>query len=135
MGLKAEINWTENLQFVGRSDKGAAVVMDTLDGGSGPTPMQLLLMGVATCSAMDVVEILKKRRSGFTALKVNAQGEQAEEYPKRFTAVQLEFVVTGKGVKSKDVEKAVHLSVTKYCSAAASLNAEISHSFRIIEAA
>lgn len=59
--LQAQIKWTDNLQLVARADGGPAVVMDTPEGGSGATPMQLLLMGVAGCTAMDVVSILKKK--------------------------------------------------------------------------
>jgi putative redox protein len=91
--------------------------------------MEMVLMGVAGCTAMDVVSILKKKRSSFTDLHVNISGNQAEEHPKRCTDISIEFVVHGKGAKPGDVERSIELSVTKYCSAMASINAEVEHTY------
>jgi putative redox protein len=133
MAVKAKLRWTDGFQFVARAEKGPGLVLDSSDGGSGPTPMEMVLMGVAGCTAMDVVSILKKKKASFTDLNVNISGEQAEEHPKRYTDINIEFVVHGKGVRPQDVERSIELSVTKYCSAMASINAKISHTFRIVE--
>jgi putative redox protein len=62
MAVQVRLNWTENLQFVAGAEKGPAIVMDSKDGGSGPTPMELLLMGIAGCTGIDIVLILQKKR-------------------------------------------------------------------------
>lgn len=132
MAIEARIHWTEELQFVGRAGNGAAVVMDTSDGRSGPTPMELVLMGVAGCTAMDVVSILQKKRLRLRGVDVRINGEQAAEYPKRYTHIRIEYVVRGQGVTAKAVEQAIELSETKYCSAMASLDAPFTSSYRIV---
>jgi putative redox protein len=91
-------------------------------------------MGVAGCTAMDVVSILQKKRVNFSGLQINITGERADDHPRRYTRIAIEFVVTGRDIKEKDVERAIELSLTKYCSASASVNAEIASSFRIIAA-
>jgi putative redox protein len=133
MATKAQLNWTDGFQFVARAENGPGLLLDSSDGGSGPTPMQMVLMGVAGCTAMDVVSILKKKRADIRDLQVNISGDQAEEHPKRYTDINIEFVVHGKGVKPADVERSIELSVTKYCSAMASVNANVAHTFRIVE--
>ncbi|MFZ5572467.1 MAG: OsmC family protein [Thermodesulfobacteriota bacterium] len=133
MTIQAQVNWVSAMQFVGRSGTGPAVILDDHEGGSGPSPMELMLMAVAGCTAMDIVSILKKKRAVFTSVRVNIQGEQAGDYPKRFRHVDIEYVITGRGVKPKAVEQAISLSATKYCSAVASLNATVGHTYRIEE--
>lgn len=132
--IEAHLKWTDGLQFVGRAGDRPAVVIDSRDGG-GPSPMQLVLMGIAGCTAVDVVTILQKRRVNLTGLEVVIRGERAEEHPRRYTAIELEYIVTGTGIEPRDVEIAVKLSEEKYCSAIASVNAEISHAYRIVEPA
>ncbi|MCP4746115.1 MAG: OsmC family protein [Desulfobacteraceae bacterium] len=133
MTIITQLDWTQNLQFIGRSNNGPAVVLDNPEGGSGLTPMQYVLMGIAGCMAMDVVSILKKKRASLTAVQVNSQGDRAQDHPKRFTEVRIEFVITGTGVKPSDVERAIELSDTKYCSAIASVNAQVTHTFKIVD--
>jgi len=132
--VEAKLKWTGGLQFVGRAGESPALVIDSRD-GSGPGPMQLVLMGIAGCTAMDVVTILQKRRVNLTGLEINIRGERAEEHPRRYTAIEIEYVVTGTGIEPRDVEIAVKLSEDKYCSAIASVNAELTHSYRIVEPA
>lgn len=134
MTVQAELRWTDGLQFIGRVDEGPAVVIDSAEGGSGAGPMGLILMGVGGCAAMDVVSILKKRRSPFTGLQVSVSGVRASEHPRRYTRIRIEFVVYGQGVKPRDVERSIALSMTRYCSAVSSLNAECEHAYRIVEA-
>jgi putative redox protein len=133
MAVQAKLNWTGGFQFVARAENGPGIVLDNSEGGSGPTPIQMVLMGVAGCTAMDVVSILKKKQANITDLYVNISGDQAEEHPKRYTDINIEFVVHGKGVKPQDVERSIELSATKYCSAMASVNANIAHTHRIVE--
>ena len=87
----------------------------------GPSPMDLVLIGLAGCTAMDVVSILHKKRQPFTDLVVRAEGEQAEDNPHRYTRVKLIYEVTGTGVDRAAVERAVELSEQKYCSVSATL--------------
>ena len=131
MTIQAQLTWTEGLQFVGRTDGGPAVVMDNPEGGSGASPMELLLMGTAGCTAMDVISILKKKRMPVAGFKVNVTGRRADDHPRRYTDVDIEYVIVGADIKPEAVERAIDLSENKYCGAMASLNARITHSYRI----
>ena len=133
MAIQAKLKWTDGLQFVGRADDGPGVVIDTRDSATGPSPMQMVLMGVAGCTAMDVISVLVKKRAQVTNFEVNISGERADEHPKRFTSIRIEYVVYGQNIKANAVEQAITLSETKYCSAIASLNADFEHAFRIVE--
>jgi putative redox protein len=134
MIVQAQLKWTEGRQFVARAGDGPAVVIDSREGGSGPSPMEMVLIGVAGCTAVDVLLIMQKRRARITDFQVDIRGQRAEEHPRCYTKIHIEYVLTGTSVKSKDVERAIQLSETKYCSALASLNAEIEHSYHIHEA-
>jgi putative redox protein len=131
MPIQAQVKWIDELQFVARAGSGPAVVMDTSDGGGGAGPMELILMGTAGCTAMDVITILKKKRLNVTGFTINISGERAEEYPKRYTLIHIEYVVYGTDLKPDGVKQAIDLSEQKYCGAMASLNARITHAFRI----
>ena len=131
MTIEAQLKWTDGLQFVARSGNGPAVVMDSGEGGSGMTPMQMVLTGVAGCTAIDVILIMQKKRANVTRFMVNISGQQADASPQRFTRIHIEYVLHGSGIKAKAVEQAIELSETKYCSAMASLNAEFEHSYQI----
>jgi putative redox protein len=131
--VKAQIKWTDGFQFIARAAHGPAVVMDSSEGNSGPTPMELILMALGGCTAIDIVSIMKKKRAKMTGFEVYINGEQAEDYPKRYTKIHLEYVLYGKNVVPKAVEQAIELSERKYCSAMASLNASFEHSYRIVE--
>ena len=131
MSVEAEVVWTGEMQFVGRAGDGPAVVMDTPEGGSGASPMELLLMGTAGCTAVDVISILKKKRMQISGLRVHIRGQRDEAYPRRYTDIHLTYVVRGNAVNPAGVEQAIDLSEKKYCGAMASLNARITHSYRI----
>ena len=123
----ASVTWVENMQFVARGESGHAVVLDTTaeDGfDSGARPMELLLMGVLGCTAMDVISILKKKRQPVEGFKVFATTERAEEHPKRFTKIHLDYVVTG-DVDPAALARAVQLSEEKYCAAFGTLRGEV----------
>jgi len=134
MMIEAKLKWTEGMQFVARAEDRPAIVIDNKEGGSGPGPMQLVLIGVAGCTAMDVIHIMRKKRANVSDFEVNIRGERAENHPRRFVKIQIEYVLYGTGIKRTDVEQAISLSENKYCSAIASLNAEFDHSYRIVEA-
>jgi len=93
--------------------------------------MELLLLGVAGCTAIDVVLIMEKKRARLTRFDVNIVGHRAEMEPSRYTALEIEYVLAGENIKPKGVEQAIALSEEKYCSALASLNASVTHSYRI----
>ena len=133
MDVQAELKWVDGLQFIARVGDGPAVVIDSHEGASGPSPMELVLMGVAGCTAIDVITIMQKRRANVTGFQVNISGTRADEYPRRYTRIHVEYVLHGRGLKTRDVERAIELSETKYCSATASLNASFEHSYRIVE--
>jgi len=133
MTVKAQVRWTDGMQFIARAGKSPAVVLDSSEGGSGPSPMEMVLIGVAGCSAIDVIMILEKKRVQVTDFQVNISGERAEEYPQRYTDVHIEYVFQGKGIKPKAVEQAIQLSETKYFGAMASLNADFETTYRIVD--
>lgn len=132
----ASLSWVDGMQFVSVSGTGHAVVMDgsVENGGynSGPRPMEMLLMGLLGCTAMDVISILKKKRQPVLDLKVTATGEQADTTPHYFTKIHLEYVAYG-DVDPVALARAIQLSEEKYCSASASLRgtAEITSSYRL----
>ncbi len=132
MTVEAKLNWTEGRQFIARAGNGPAVVLDSGEGGSGPSPMEMVLIGVAGCSAIDVIMIMEKKRAQVTDFQINITGERAEEYPKRYTDIHIEFIIHGKDIKPKAVEQAIQLSETKSCGAMASLNAHFETSYRIV---
>ncbi len=123
--MKSTIKWVNDVQFVAETGSGHAVVIDGAPeyGGrnTGVRPMELVLAGAASCTAFDVVLMLKKSRQPFTRLEVDADAVRAETDPKVFTAIKLTFKVSGAGVDLKAVERAVKLSKEKYCSATAML--------------
>jgi putative redox protein len=138
--LKARIKLAEGMTFVAESGSGHAVVIDANPeiGGRdlGPRPMELVLMGTASCSAVDVVLILRRSRQEITDCIVEIEGERATEDPKVFTKIHFHFVVTGKGLAESHVERAIRLSKEKYCSATAMMakTAEITTDYEIREA-
>lgn len=137
--MKARIKWVEDATFLGEAGSGHALVMDgpPESGGRnlGPRPMEMLLLGMGGCTAFDVIMILKKSRQPVTDCVVEISAERAEQAPKVFTRIHVHFVVTGRGLAEKQVERAVQLSAEKYCSASIMLGkaAEISHDFEIRE--
>ena len=141
--MKATVKWLkEGMAFSGEADSGHPVVMDgpPEHGGRnlGARPMELLLMGMGGCASFDVVSILQKARQDVTGCTAKLEAERADEAPKVFTRIHLHFVVTGRNLKEKQVERAVELSADKYCSATIMMRragAEVSHSYEVVEAA
>ncbi len=135
--MKARIKWVEGASFLGETDSGHAVLMDgPADGGGrnlGPRPMEMVLIGTGGCTAYDVVAILKKQRQQISDCVAEIHAERADTDPKVFTKIHFHFVVSGKDLKSEQVERALKLSAEKYCSASIMLGktAEITHDFEI----
>ena len=139
--MKATIDWQGALEFSASADSGHTVTIDGPPdiGGQnrGFRPMEMILLGVGGCSAMDVMHILRKSRQDVTDCRIEVDGTRAETDPKVFTDIHLRFVVTGNDLSEKHVARAVQLSAEKYCSAsimlAASVN--ITHDYTIEAAA
>ena len=138
--MKARIKWVENACFVGEAGSGHAIVMDGAPEGGGrnlgPRPMETLLIGTGGCTAYDVVHILRKGRAAVTDCVLEIDSERAPEDPKVFTRIHFHFIVSGKGLRPQQVERAIDLSAEKYCSASIMLGktAAITHDFEIREA-
>ncbi|ASY71935.1 peroxiredoxin [Sinorhizobium fredii USDA 205] len=139
--MKARIKWVEGRTFVGQSGSGHNVVLGTAYGpeGStpGPSPMELVLIGTGGCSAFDVVHILEKGRQAVEDCIVELSAERADQEPKVFTRIPMHFVVKGRGLAASKVERAIALSIEKYCSASAMLakTATITHDFEVVDTA
>lgn len=139
--MHARVKWVENVCFVGESETGHAIVIDGApeSGGRnlGMRPMELLLIGMGSCTAFDVVTILKKGRQEVTDCYAELDAVRADEVPKVFTKIHVHFVVKGRDLNPVQVERAVKLSAEKYCSASLMLGktAEITHDFEIVEEA
>ncbi len=137
--MKATVTLKQGVSFETVADSGHTVVIDGAPeyGGEnrGSRPMELILMGLGGCTAFDVVHILRKSRLEVSTCRVELQAERAPEPPKVFTRIHVHFIVGGKGLTEKRVERAVQLSAEKYCSASIMLSkaVEITHSFEIIE--
>lgn len=139
MTVEAKVNLINEMQFDGRATSGHTLTMDAekaLGGqNKGFRPMELLLVGFGGCTGMDVISILRKKRQNITGLEMNLKGERAETHPHVYTDVHIEYVVKGKGVESQAVERAISLSLEKYCSVGATLakTGRITSSYRIVE--
>ena len=137
--MEARATYCGGMRFVGEADSGHAVVMDTTaaSGGvdSAARPSELLLIGLAGCTAMDVISILRKKRQPVTGLEVVVRSEQAPDHPKRFTAMTIEYRVTGAGVDPAAVRRAIELSETTYCSVGLTLKVPvtITSTFTIVD--
>lgn len=131
--MNAKAIWKGGMAFTGVNDEGYLVPMDASAkvGGQdlGFRPLQLLAIGLAGCTGMDVISILQKKRQEVTGFNVTADVERADEHPKVFSKIILTYTVKGKNLDSQAVERAVELSETKYCGAQAMLGktAEITH--------
>jgi len=129
------VKWAGGLSFIGTGASGHSTVIDG-DRKSGPSPMELLLLGTAGCACIDVVMILEKGRQKVIDIWVEIGGERREEMPRHFTAIEMHFVVKGINIKENRVERAIALAMEKYCSASTQMAAlaDIKTSYEIIEA-
>ena len=123
--MDASVVWKKGLSFTGGAETGFSVPLgaDPKVGGDndGFRPSELILVGLAGCTAMDVISILAKKRQQITGFEVRAHGERADTDPKKFTSFEVEYIMTGKDIDAAAVERAVELSETKYCTVMATL--------------
>lgn len=134
---KATVNYAGDGYFIGTTPSGYPQLMDSKgDRHAAPTPLEMLLVSVAGCTAFDVQSILEKKRQDVTAYEVQITGTRAEDHPRKFTAFHINHIVHGRGVSEKAVADAVELSDIKYCSVAATVRptAAITTSYEIVEA-
>jgi putative redox protein len=140
MGLaepKAVINFTQDDLFLGVTPSQHEIKIDTnSQRGSAASPMELLLVALGSCTAVDVISILKKKRQQVSAYRVEVRGERRDEHPRSYKRMEVHHVVTGREISERAVAHAIQLSETKYCSVAATLRptAEIVSTFEIIQA-
>ena len=138
--MKGRVKWIEKMGFVGESESGHSVVIDAAPdvGGRnlGVRPMELVLLGLGGCTAIDVMSILNKARQAVTDCVIELQAERADTVPKVFTRINVHYVVTGHDLSEKHVARAVGLSATKYCSVSKMLEASVTltHSHEIRQA-
>jgi len=136
--MKARIKWLENACLIAEADSGHGVVIDGAAeiGGRnlGVRPMEMILMGLGGCSAMDVLSILKKQRQQITDCLIEIEAQRRDEQPKVFTNIHLHFIITGYNLKDNHVKRAVDLATEKYCSVSAMLETtvKITHDYEIV---
>lgn len=138
--MQASVLWSKGMTFTGTADSGFTVPLgtDPSVGGDndGFRPMELLVIGLAGCTAMDVISILRKKRVDVTGFEVRVNATRADQHPKVVTAFAIHYIVTGRNVDPRAVERAIELSETTYCPAQAMMSkaAPITLTYEIIEA-
>jgi len=138
--MDVRVKWVEDRSFVGEAGTGHKIVFGTAsDTGPkpGPSPMELVLIGTGGCSAYDVVHILERGREPVDSVEVSLDADRAETDPKVFTRIHMQFTVKGRGLSKAKVDRAVALSVEKYCSASAMMakTATLTHDVEVIDTA
>ena len=113
---EVEAEWQGGGTFIGHNPTGGSVQMGNLDDKPGISPMELILVGLAGCTGVDIADILQKKREPLKALKVKVRGRRAEDFPKIYKEIEVTYLVWGDGINPKSVERAITLSQKKYCS-------------------
>jgi len=137
-GKTAIVRHISRMAFVGKSDSNHWVTMDVPEQsggyGAGTSPMELLLIALGGCTGADVASILRKKKVNFSGFEIHITAERAEDHPKVFNKIHVEYIVAGDSIDMPDVERAIELSVSKYCSVGAILGktAVMSHAARIV---
>ena len=129
--ITASALWTDKDRFIGISSSAHAIVVDAGTDKTANSPMELVLIGLCSCTAVDVVSILRKKREPFTSVEVSAESHRASEPPKVYKKIKLVYRVGGK-VTRKAVEDAIRLSMDKYCSVEAMLKKTAEISYEIV---
>jgi len=129
-----EAEWHGGGTFIGRNAAGGTVQMGKVDERPGVSPMELILVGLAGCTGVDIVDILEKKRQPLKALKVKVRAKRSEDYPKIYKEIEVMYLIWGEGIDPKAVERAIQLSEEKYCSVSAMLRmtADIKSSYQIL---
>jgi len=137
--IEAKLKWSGGIKFEGISAFGHKIITDGTKkaGGKedGYKPTELVLFGLAGCTGVDVVKILEKMRQELTGLEIQVNGYQPDEYPKPYNKIEVKYILRGKNLDKKKVEKAIDLSENKYCMVSLSLKgvAKVTSSYEIIE--
>jgi putative redox protein len=132
----ATVHYAGNDLWVGISPSGHAQALDTdHERGSAATPVELLLIALGSCTAVDVINIMRKKREQVTDYRVEVKGFRRDEHPRKFTRMEVRHIVRGRAITERALAQAIELSETKYCSVAATLQpqVEIVSSYEIIE--
>lgn len=133
---KAIVQFAGNDLFIGITPSGHALTLDTNhERNAAPTPMELLLLALGSCTGVDVVSILQKKREPVTDYRVEVRGERRKDHPRSYVRMEVHHIVQGRNISETSVVQAIKLSEAKYCSVAATLRptAEIVSSYEIIE--
>ena len=130
----ARVKWIEDSTFLGIDANGKSVVMSSGTDAPGVGPMQMLLLGLGGCALVDLILILKKQRQAIDDVDVHIDGKRVDGTPSPWESIHLHFVIKGENLDAARVERAVNLSVEKYCSVQATLAgfAEITHDYEIV---
>jgi putative redox protein len=130
-----EAEWQGGGAFIATNPRGGTVQMGTLQDKPGVSPMEMILVGLAGCTGVDIVDILQKKRQPLTALKVKVRGFRREEYPKIFTEIEVTYLIWGDGIDPQAVKRAICLSEEKYCSVSAMLRsaAQIKSTYKLMK--
>jgi putative redox protein len=134
---EVEAEWQGGGTFIGRNAMGGTVQMGQLNEMPGVSPMELILVGLAGCTGVDIADILKKKRQPLNALKVKVRGKKALDFPKIYKEIEITYFIWGEGIDPKAVERAIQLSEEKYCSVGAMLRsvADITSTYQILKPA
>lgn len=126
--------WRGENSFIGRNPSGGSVQIGTLEGRPGIGPMEMLLLGVAGCTGMDIISILEKKRQPLHDFQVRVRGKRADDFPKVYTDIEVIYILWGAGLDPRAVEQAIQLSEEKYCSASIMMKAvaKMSSSYQIL---
>lgn len=135
--MNATIRWDEGMRFLGTPESGATITLDPPPDqggtGRGPSPMETVLLALGSCTGMDVVSILRKMRAPLTGFEILISADRAEEHPRVFTRIHIEYVLSGAGLRAEQAKRAVELSQERYCPVSAMLRkaADVTYSWRI----
>lgn len=129
------VRWITGKQFIGTDSTNHSVVLSTTAEGIGMKPSELLLVALSSCTAVDVVEILEKKKVKIQSLEIEASGEQDADPPWTFRKIHVNYRVSGEGLTEKALAQAIELSETKYCSVASTIRgvADITTSYEITQ--
>ena len=119
--MKANVTWQKDMVFIGKAASGFPILMDSDPSysgtNSGVRPMEMIALGLAGCTAMDVLSILQKKRQQITQFEVKVDAPRSADYPQVFTRAAITYIVTGKNIPEEAVLRSIELAATKYCPA------------------
>ncbi|ACL69035.1 OsmC family protein [Halothermothrix orenii] len=129
--MKTKVVWQGGLKFIDKFDDGQEILMGSSENSEGVSPLKLLLTGVAGCTGIDIIMILEKMRLNVEKFSIVVEGVRADEHPRRFIEIDIKYILKGDNLSEDKVERAIELSIDKYCSASNSLNSKINYSYVI----